>query len=123
MTTTMAPDFSEAVVVVGDVVVGTRQPWWPGCADAWWPGRHCSLSTLMSSHDMSTYGEQRKAWAREWARLRREYLDGEAPARQNSHPDPGSPIPANTKLATIAGRNHMRTYISDDERAALVRTD
>ena len=43
----------------------------------------------MSSHDMSTYGEQRKAWAREWARLRREYLDGEAPARQNSHPRPG----------------------------------
>ena len=63
------------------------------------------------------------ASGRDGARFRPECLDGEAPARQNSHPDPGSPIPANTKLATIAGRNHMRTHISDDERAALVRTD
>lgn len=25
---------------------------------------------------MSTYGDLKKAWAREWTRLRREYLDG-----------------------------------------------
>ncbi|BDQ40020.1 hypothetical protein [Cutibacterium granulosum] len=79
---------------------------------------------------MSTYGDLKKAWAREWTRLRREYLDGkvldavvipsgtgvrwECPVRGEVGADVTS-----SRLATTAGRNHAQTHISADDRAAL----
>ena len=79
---------------------------------------------------MSTYGEQKKAWAREWARLRREYLDGKVldavvlPSGAGVRWEcpvcgaVGTDV-TNSRLATTAGRNHMQTHISDDDREAL----
>ncbi|MEA5651233.1 hypothetical protein [Cutibacterium granulosum] len=79
---------------------------------------------------MSTYGEQKKTWAREWARLRREYLDGKVldavvlPSRAGVRWEcpvcgaVGTDV-TNSRLATTAGRNHMQTHISDDDREAL----
>ncbi|WCC79412.1 hypothetical protein O6R08_07750 [Cutibacterium equinum] len=79
---------------------------------------------------MSTYGEQKKAWTREWSRLRREYLNGKVldavvlPSGAGVRWEcpicgaVGTDV-ANTKLATTAGRNHAQTHISADDRAAL----
>lgn len=69
---------------------------------------------------MSTYGDLKKAWAREWTRLRREYLDGKVldavvlPSRTGVR---GGECPVcgavgtdvtSSRLATTAGRNHMQ---------------
>lgn len=77
-----------------------------------------------------SYGELKKAWAREWAQLRREYLDGKVldavvlPSLNGVRWEcpicgaVGTDV-TNTKLATTAGRNHMQTHISDDDYEAL----
>ena len=68
---------------------------------------------------MSTYGDLKKAWAREWTRLRREYLDGKVldavvlPSRTGVRWEclvcgaVGTDV-TSSRLATTAGRNHMQ---------------
>jgi len=68
---------------------------------------------------MSTYGDLKKAWAREWTRLRREYLDGKVldavvlPSRTGVRGEcpvcgaVGTDV-TSSRLATTAGRNHMQ---------------
>ena len=72
----------------------------------------------------------RKEWPRTWARLRREYLDGKVldavvlPSGAGVRWEcpvcgaVGTEV-TNSRLATTAGRNHMQTHISDDDREAL----
>lgn len=77
-----------------------------------------------------SYGEQKKAWAREWAQLRREFLDGKVLDAVILPSGPGvrwecpvcgevGTVVSQSRLATTAGRNHMQTHISDDDREAL----
>lgn len=68
---------------------------------------------------MSTYGDLKKAWAREWTRLRREYLDGKVldavVLRSRTGVRGECPVcgavgtdVTSSRLATTAGRNHMQ---------------
>ncbi|WP_297742537.1 hypothetical protein [uncultured Tessaracoccus sp.] len=77
-----------------------------------------------------SYGEQKKAWAREWAQLRREFLNGKVLDTVVLPSGPGvrwecpvcgevGTVVSQSRLATTAGRNHMQTHISDDDREAL----
>lgn len=72
---------------------------------------------------MSTYGDLKKAWAREWTRFRREYLDGKVldavvlPSRTGVRGEcpvcgaVGTDV-TSSRLATTAGRNHAQTPTS-----------
>lgn len=81
---------------------------------------------------MSTYGQKKKAWASEWAKLRKEYLSGklmdvlvlpvsggtsvrwECPACGET----GTPV-ASEKLALTAGRGHMNIHVTPEDIQAL----
>lgn len=81
---------------------------------------------------MTTYAEQKKAWAREWALMRKEYLQGrvldalviDAPGMIGVRwecpicGDLGSTV-TSEKLAQTAGRGHMQTHISREDSEAL----
>ena len=82
---------------------------------------------------VSTYGEQKKAWAREWAQLRAQYLDGRLPEVLAS-PVPGDPglwwweCPAcrtygqptmSEVQAASAGRGHAQTHVTDEDSEYL----
>ncbi|WP_130866921.1 hypothetical protein [Acidipropionibacterium timonense] len=79
---------------------------------------------------MSTYGEQKKAWAKQWAKLRRDYLSGRLadaivlPAEGGYRWDcpfcgrHGSTVTSEA-LATTAGRGHMQQHVSDNDDEAL----
>lgn len=77
---------------------------------------------------MSTYGEQKKAWAKKWAYMRQEFLEGklldalvfptpdgekfrwECPLCGNSGSNLGS-----EKLAHTAGRGHMQSHVTPED--------
>lgn len=80
---------------------------------------------------MSSYGEKKKAWARKWAGMRNEYLDGKLldavvlPAGDNTVRwecplcgDHGSRV-TSEKLAQTAGRGHMQTHVTAEDHEAL----
>lgn len=79
---------------------------------------------------ITPYGEQRKAWAREWSRLRREFLEGRLADAvvfpvEDGHRwecpfcgESGSVVKTEARALT-AGRGHMQTHVSDEDREAL----
>lgn len=81
---------------------------------------------------MSTYGEQKKAWASEWAKIRKDYLSGKlldvtvlpvggGPAVRWECPicgETGSPV-ASEKLALTAGRGHTNVHVSPEDLQEL----
>lgn len=80
---------------------------------------------------MSLYGEKKKAWARKWAGMRKEYLDGKLldavvlSAGDNTVRwecplcgDHGSQV-SSEKLAQTAGRGHMQTHVTAEDHEAL----
>lgn len=80
---------------------------------------------------MSSYGEKKKAWARKWALMRKEYLDGKLldavvlpigdGAVRWECPlcgEHGSLVESE-KLAQTAGRGHMQTHVTAEDHEAL----
>ena len=81
---------------------------------------------------MSSYGEQKKAWAREWAHRRADFLKGRL-LDILVQPVPGSngfwwecPVCgelgseiASEGPARTAGRGHMQTHVTDDDYETL----
>ncbi|MDN6746573.1 MAG: hypothetical protein L0L93_06190 [Brevibacterium sp.] len=77
---------------------------------------------------MSTYGEKKKAWASEWAKMRKEYLSGKlmdvlvlpidgGPSVRWECPacgETGTPV-ASEKLALTAGRGHMNVHVTPED--------
>lgn len=81
---------------------------------------------------MSSYGEQKKAWAREWALMRKEFLEGRL-LDVLVQPAPGgtgvwwecavcgalgSEV-VRESLAQTAGRGHMQTHVTSEDHEAL----
>lgn len=81
---------------------------------------------------MSSYGEQKKAWASEWALMRKEFLEGRL-LDVLVQPVPGStgvwwecPVcgalgseVTRESLAQTAGRGHMQTHVTSEDHEAL----
>lgn len=81
---------------------------------------------------MSTYGEQKKAWASEWAKIRKDYLSGklldvtvlpvdEGPAVRWECPicgETGPPV-VSEKLALTAGRGHTNVHVTPEDLQEL----
>lgn len=77
---------------------------------------------------MSTYGEKKKAWASEWAKLRKGYLSGKLmdvlvlPVDDSTSVrwecpvcgEAGTPV-ASEKLALTAGRGHMNVHVTPED--------
>ena len=77
---------------------------------------------------MSTYGQKKKAWASEWAKLRKEYLsgklmdvlvipvDGDTSVRWECPVCGEARTPtASEKLALTAGRGHMNVHVTPED--------